>query len=82
MCMRTLTHHFHHLQILAPLNVRFEFGKANPTTTDDAEKARSACLISVFATVDIKAGEELLAAYGAAFWSDDVTDDHRGLMGI
>jgi hypothetical protein len=58
-----------HVQPLASLNVRFAFG--HPTRPDNMhdKELKHECLVKVFATKDIKAGEELYGTYGNAFWT-------------
>jgi hypothetical protein len=60
-----------HLQVLASLNVRFEFGKGTRPRAKpkDQKDLISECLITVFALKNIEAGAELLASYGPNYWT-------------
>ena len=56
--------------MLGTLNARYEFGVAKrPSSEKAGDPLRSECLVKVFATMDIKAGSELLSTYGADFWA-------------
>lgn len=59
------------IQVLAPLNVRLEFGPATRPKGPRPDDEVSECLISVYATEPIEAGAELLTHYGANFWQDN-----------
>ena len=58
-------------QVVGLLNVRFQFGKGTRGNDQkDGDQLLTECLIDVFATQAIKAGDELLGQYGDGFWSD------------
>jgi hypothetical protein len=60
-------------QVMAKINVRFEFGEPTRPSSDDGEIMRSACLVEVYAMSDIESGEELYIEYGPDFWADEDT---------